>query len=488
MVRARDIQVVAGPPGPTGDGTVTWSTVGAPAATSAQVKARLDSAETASLKVATDTALTVNVAAFGPATPDAVGFVTLNATGLSPDTDYHYGVEVDNQASDAAKRGQFHTLPTPGTQYGFSFAHGHCHLSTSVANTPALAHINDVAAPLFYAHIGDFDYGDHDGSSVTAIRGTYDTQWAGANLQALARSRWYVNTWDDHDFGGNNSDGTLANKTVRSAEWQRYFPHPELVDQTTDGAIYYSFVVGRVRFVVLDGRYYSSPNAATDNASKTVLGAAQKSWLVDLLAQPDPLFVLFHSRPWHAPQTAGEDDWGGYTTERREIADAIEAAAANVVHISGDMHGLACADDSAGTDYTTSGGGAPQLVLIGGAIDQTGSVKGGPYRIARLGATAQQSLTDNNYGRCVITDDGETVALSWEGRKSTSGTTHTVPVPTDGQPVTASFVDQYWVGGAAADWEQFGFESDHVYYDTVAVDVGEEAAFTGAGTAPYVEF
>jgi hypothetical protein len=48
--------------------------------------------------------------------------------------------------------------------------------------------------------------------------------------------------------------------------------------------------------------------------------------------------------------------------------------------------------------------------------------------------------------------------------------------------------DTYWVEGVQTDPAKFGVEDGRPYYDTVAVDGGEAAVFTGNGANPYVEF
>jgi hypothetical protein len=53
--------------------------------------------------------------------------------------------------------------------------------------------------------------------------------------------------------------------------------------------------------------------------------------------------------------------------------------------------------------------------------------------------------------------------------------------------VTVIVGNTYWVNNVETDPAKFGVESGHPYYDTIAVDVGENAAFTGNGASPYVE-
>ena len=65
--------------------------------------------------------------------------------------------------------------------------------------------------------------------------------------------------------------------------------------------------------------------------------------------------VLVTSVPWNGVAQAGADDWAGYTTERRRLADAIAGAglADQMLMIAGDAHMLAI-DDGTNTDFSSS--------------------------------------------------------------------------------------------------------------------------------------
>lgn len=464
MVRARDITVVISPTagGGDGQGSVTWSIVGAPAPNSAQVKARVSGDTTSAvLKVSTSTDLSNPTYTSTGQTPDSVGFVTFNATGLSADVDYHYGVECGGQTSDAAKRGTFKTLPTPGTQYSFTFAHSNCQGAYQASgagsgfNRPVYDQLANQVNPLFFLFLGDFDYQDVNSSDPQPYRDAYDNQWQSATMQLCARSLWWVSGWDDHDFLGNGIQGetdatSQANRHVRSAEWKRFFPHPTVLPDTdATGGIYWSFVVGRVRVIKTDERYYahdvSFPNA---DPAKSMLGVAQEAWLLNEFEQPEPLKVWAHGKPWKKSSLGG-DDWGAYQLERTAIMDHWQAnGVGSLVHLMGDMHGLAATNTV--PPYTTDGLGDNQVLFCGGALRQSGSSKGGPYDWSDATRTlsVQEDQGRNHYGLFTVTDNGDTIDIAWEGRETGDGSNdeladqHIVTVPTDhatNGPLTKSY-------------------------------------------------
>src|SRR5687767_5387967 len=51
--------------------------------------------------------------------------VTCRAAGLSPNTQYHYALELDGVVQSVAA-GRFHTFPAPGVPTDFRFAFGSC--------------------------------------------------------------------------------------------------------------------------------------------------------------------------------------------------------------------------------------------------------------------------------------------------------------------------------------------------------------------------
>jgi len=76
-----------------------------------------------------------------------------------------------------------------------------------------------------------------------------------------------------------------------------------------------------VEFFAIDCISYRSPISATDNSSKTMLGAAQKAWLKARVTASSAQFKPIFSGKKLTRNTGADntDTWGYYTTERNEI-------------------------------------------------------------------------------------------------------------------------------------------------------------------------
>jgi hypothetical protein len=165
-------------------------------------------------------------------------------------------------------------------------------------------------------------------------------------------------------------------------------------------------------------RSAANPTTQRESASKTRMGTAQKTWFKqELIAARDsgfPLILWVCPVPWIAPAEIGNDTWGGYATERVEIANFIrDNRINNVVLLAGDMHALAF-DDGTNSDYAT-GGGARMIVLHAAALTADGSVKGGPY-------TGGAIPGSQHYGILEVYDTGgPSVACRFLGMHSRSG-------------------------------------------------------------------
>ena len=69
-------------------------------------------------------------------------------------------------------------------------------------------------------------------------------------LSAFLNSRQQYAIWDDHDYGGNNSDGSYKYKTSSLNVFQQFWCNPR-----NDGKNYYTFHQQDCQFFMLDDRY-----------------------------------------------------------------------------------------------------------------------------------------------------------------------------------------------------------------------------------------
>ena len=333
--------------------------------------------------------------------------VTFRAEGLLPGARYTYALR-RGEHIDEGRRGEVATLPAGPSS--FTIAVASC--ARVASNGQVFDRIRE-ANPLLYINTGDFHYQNISANDPGAIRSAYDRSLATPGQQALYLQAPIVYTWDDHDFGGDGSDRTTPAREAAQGVYRDYIPHYNLPAGDETGPIYHAFTVGRVRFIVTDGRSERDPVGEPDGAGKSLLGQAQKDWLKEeLLAARESaaLIVWVNSVPWIAQPEPGADHWGNYATERRELSDFVVASGIdNLMMLSGDAHMLA-ADDGSNNTFASDGAGPGFPVFHAAALDRPGSVKGGPYSEGTYPGGGQ-------FGLLTITDTGGAgVSVAFSGR------------------------------------------------------------------------
>lgn len=347
-------------------------------------------------------------------TPDSRGITRHSLTGLVPGTTYWYQVESAGTLIGTPQ--QFKTLPGTGpTNFSFGFSSCRHHSNNSPSPNPAALASAQARNIDFFLEIGDLHYLDISANDQAAFHAGYDEVFTRSNFVNLLKAVPTGYVWDDHDFGGDGSNGGSPAGPAAQTVYRQRVPHPALPHSN---GIYHTFVVGRVRVIMLDCRSFRSPNGNTDNSSKTMLGSTQKTWLKDLLDNANtPYTVIVSSVGWVGGTESAQDHWGNYQTERNEIGGWITAntAKTKVVFISGDAHMLAIDDGS------NAVAGTPQYHAA--ALNQTGSVKGGPYSHGTLQG-------GNQYGIISVTDDGSNISVTYSGYRSdnTLWNSHTTSV------------------------------------------------------------
>lgn len=350
--------------------------------------------------------------------------------GLKPDTRYYYAVEADGHM-DTSRQGTLRTaLQGPGT---FSFAFASC--ARSGSNGAVYDAIRE-SDPLFFLAIGDWFYGDIATNNPDLYRAAYQDTLTRPAQAALYRSTSTGYVWDDHDYGGNNADRDSPSREAATTVYRELVPHYPLPAGEGNAAIYQAFTAGRVRFIMTDTRSERTAASAPDGPEKSMLGSQQKEWLKsELLAARDryALIVWVNPDPWIDLASAGADTWGGYDTERRELADFIaDNGIRNILMLSGDAHMLAI-DDSTHSDYSAKGGAAFP-VFHAAALDRPGHVKGGPYSEGAYPGAGQ-------FGLVTIDDSGgPEVKVSLSGRNWTSEEIVSYEFTVSGRAATAASV------------------------------------------------
>ena len=383
--------------------------------TSATVSVRLN-ATGLRVRLAVSTNERLSPAVFSPVITTAAASgnnVLLDVQGLQPGTDYDYGIEVNGVIrTETISRGKFRTFPQGASSFRIAFS------SCGDYRDPDQRAFDAILAeqPLLFLHMGDLHYSDTNSTVVEEYRQNYMGVLNHPNQGALYRGMSLAYMWDDHDFSGDDSNGTAIGTATARTVYRDTVPHYPI--NVTGGTIAQSFTVGRVRIIMTDLHSAASAASTAESSSKTRLGAAQKAWFKqELISARDagfPLIFWVSSTPWIGEAQLGADSWAGYATERSELADFFkDNLIKNLVVLSGDMHALAY-DDGSNSDYAV-GGGAPLVVLHSSPLTRPAEVKGGPYAAGPIMGSGQ-------YGLLEITDTGgTTVQCRYTGKRVGEG-------------------------------------------------------------------
>lgn len=435
---------------------VSYLWVGAVTTTGATVATKTTGSN---VRLAVSTASNMASPVYGSSVAVSSTLAKPTITGLSANTSYWYQIEIDG-VLDTSKTGQFKTAPSGQTSFTFGFSSCHTTGGASTAYTRILAR-----NPALFIITGDLHY--EDPGTQAAFNTGYDTQLTSTGMGDLTRTVPTTYTWSDHDWSSDNNgaESSAMNATANST-YRNRVPHWPLGTGGTKG-IYQTFTWGRVRFIVTDERSYKSDNTATDNSSKTMLGATQKQWLKDTITNAtEPLIFWAGDTPWNGAAATPDDEWFAYNTERQELATFFSGSGKNIVRLSGDMHAVA-ADDG-----TNSPGGIP--ILHAAPLFNTFSNKGGPYTSGPYPTSGASNLSQ--YGFVTITDNGSTIDASFVGYDSSDVSRATW---SDSYAATPARLESLWSASAQATTQSPGTPAS----GTGSLSLSGAAAGRGAATA-----
>lgn len=367
------------------------------------------------------------------ATPTAQ-VAKMKVEGLQPWTRYYYAVEnAGSLCTDYVG-----TLTTFGTgARSFTFGVGFCEnnmLGNTVQNNPAWAGYVAKGCE-FLLHIGDLHYYNINTNDINRYRDAYNAVVGESAHKTFWSQHPVIYVWDDHDYGPNDSDSTTPGRQAARAAFRETVPHYPLAAGDGNEPIYYTFDVGRCRFIVTDLRSERTPYTTADNPTKTVLGTEQKKWFKEqlLAANADPnISVTFWACtfPWTGTGSPGafppHENWAAYPTERAEIARFIKTNnVQNLFILSGDMHSAAF-DDGRTFDFSVDGtnpfpggtfaNGIP--VFHGGPLYQASSSKGTPYMIGPMIVSGVR----DQFGVVTVTDSGSDILMNFTAYDGFGGT------------------------------------------------------------------
>lgn len=144
-------------------------------------------------------------------------------------------------------------------------------------------------------------------------------------------------TWDDHDFGLNDTDGNLPGKENSRKAFGEYRPNPSIGE--AGQGIYTKFRQGPVEVFLLDTRWFARTQG--DAEEPTLLGDKQWQWLErSLTASTAPFKVLACGMVFNDAVRPGKTDcWGVYPKEYDRLIDLLARThTTGAMLVSGDVH------------------------------------------------------------------------------------------------------------------------------------------------------
>jgi alkaline phosphatase D len=341
------------------------------------------------------------------ALPELAHSVHVEVAGLEPSRDYFYRFTAGGERSPV---GHARTAPARGELRSLAFGVASCQSYQSGYFT-ALRHLagEDLDAVL---HLGDYIYESGSwgrtpvrvqGSEVVSLaeyRQRYALYKSDPDLQAAHARHAFVVTWDDHEVVNNYADDRPWSDMPRerflkrrAAAYQAYYEHLPLrstsMPRGPNLRLYRRLSYGgTAELHVLDTRQYRTDQPCGDGVTRrcpeafdpkaTLLGSAQKAWLLEGLARSTARFdLVLNQVPFgQIDNDAGPDarydadKWDGYLAERRALVGAFAKRRTGPVLVTGDMHANAAVDLK--TDFDDERSAVVGAEFVGTSISTAG--------------------------------------------------------------------------------------------------------------------
>jgi alkaline phosphatase D len=196
--------------------------------------------------------------------------------------------------------------------------------------------------------------------TVADYRARHNQYNSDPDTAAMRGSAPFIPVWDDHEYTNDaNKDGAQNHQPETEGDWgerklralQVYYEQMPIRQANADNKqqIYRNFEIGKlIKLIMLDTRIIGrSPQnaslAAVNDPNRTILGAAQRTYLKDQLSAAEGKQtwkvlgqqVLFI----HRCDILREDKWDGYRRDQLEIYDHLQNnKIQNTIVLTGDIH------------------------------------------------------------------------------------------------------------------------------------------------------
>ena len=213
--------------------------------------------------------------------------------------------------------------------------------------------------PDLFIFLGDNIYGDTKDMDTLQLK--YNLLAAKPSFLNLKKNVDIIATWDDHDYGWNDTGRHYPFKTESKEIFLNFFEEPKNSERRKHEGIYtsYNYEVNgkKLQIILLDNRtfrddlkpykgefardkryFYTLDYAPYQNADSTFLGESQWKWLEKELKKPADI-RLIGSASQFAIEYNGYEAWTNFPHEQKRMLDLIKKTKANgVLFLSGDVH------------------------------------------------------------------------------------------------------------------------------------------------------
>lgn len=263
---------------------------------------------------------------------------------LEPETGYTVRFTLDGAPIETGGPVTFRTFPSPGQPVALRIAVVSC-ARTAWDSVQTIWQRVAEDRPDVVVWLGDnnyFEEGDSlrppDWSDPALMAAQYAALRGLPTLQPLLRQAAHYAIWDDHDYADDQPDRTWPLKEEVNLLFERFWANAYYGAEGLDG-VWSHFQAGDVEVFLLDGRYWRDPEEAPDGPGKTMLGEAQKRWLMERLAASRARLKLVAIGVQVLADYHEYDGYHQYATERRELLQWIrDQRIGGVVFLTGDRH------------------------------------------------------------------------------------------------------------------------------------------------------
>jgi alkaline phosphatase D len=274
-------------------------------------------------------------------------------SGLEPGTGYGFEILVDGAPARFPAGGTTGTFATQAfwqwraNPPDFTVAIGSCYYAnepkmdrpgTPYGSDPKIFRTIAAMKPDVMLWLGDNVYlREPDFGSVAAMKRRYALAREDPALQPLLGTARHYATWDDHDFGPNDSIWVNRFATESLEIFKRYWANPTYGARDIPG-VFGQFSWGDVDFFLLDDRFYRTPERLPESPDKTMLGREQLRWLQHSLYYSRAPFKVVVNGSQVLNSNSVNESFAHYPDQKELVDFIVRHRIRGVVFLSGDRH------------------------------------------------------------------------------------------------------------------------------------------------------